>query len=174
MLNRRLPCPSVMAGCSSSYVVYAVHHHVLNYCSTVCSFYVTQVTPSHPSSAMQLSSAMTQTSPHFNVPLYYTMFQCTLAPAEGDDYTNSTFTVTFPSGAQSATFGIPIIDDMIFEGPEEFNLRIIIPQEAADIGVQPGMPIESLVRILDDEGMYVCICTVCILKWKDGLQLSLL
>ena len=46
---------------------------------------------------------------------------------------------------------------MIFEGPEEFNLRIIIPQEAADIGVKPGMPIESLVRILDDEGMYVYV-----------------
>ena len=45
---------------------------------------------------------------------------------------------------------------MIFEGPEEFNLRIIIPQEAADIGVGPGMPIESRVGILDDEGMYAC------------------
>ena len=56
---------------------------------------------------------------------------------------------------------------MIFEGPEEFGLRIIIPQEAADIGVQPGMPIESLVRILDDEGMYSIYAEV-----EDSLQLS--
>lgn len=77
------------------------------------------------------------------------------SPAEGEDYSGTTFPVSFPSGDQSATFEIPIIDDMVFEGPEEFNLRIIIPQAAADIGVEPGMPIVSLVRILDDEGMYV-------------------
>ena len=71
--------------------------------------------------------------------------------AVDEDYRGNRFEVTFPVGSQSVTFNIPIVNDTVFEGPEFFNLSIVVPQEAADIGVEPGIPIDAFVDITDDE-----------------------
>ena len=55
--------------------------------------------------------------------------------AVDEDYRGNRFQITFPVGSQSVTFDIPIVNDAECEGPEFFNLSIVIPQEAADIGV---------------------------------------
>nr|WNS50027.1 Na-Ca exchanger/integrin-beta4-like protein [Halisarca dujardinii] len=67
------------------------------------------------------------------------------------DYSERSFDLLFPAGATSVTFDIPIVDNEVFEGPEFFNLSIVIPQASVDIGVEPGMPIRAFVDILDDE-----------------------
>ena len=71
--------------------------------------------------------------------------------AVNEDYLGNRFQITFPVGSQSVTFDIPIVNDTVFEGQEFFNLRIVIPQEAADIGVEPGVPIDAFVDITDEE-----------------------
>ena len=40
------------------------------------------------------------------------------------DYTSGPYTVTFPAGQPIAIFNVPIIDDMILEGDENFMLTI--------------------------------------------------
>ena len=81
--------------------------------------------------------------------LLFSLFNTTAAVDE--DYRGNRYEVTFPVGSQSVTFDIPIINDTVFEGPEFFNLSIVIPQEAADIGVEPGVPIDAFVDITDDD-----------------------
>ena len=71
--------------------------------------------------------------------------------AVDEDYHGNRFEVAFPVGSQSVTFDIPIVNDAVFEGQEFFNLRIVIPQEAADIRVEAGVPIDAFVDIIDDE-----------------------
>ena len=43
------------------------------------------------------------------------------------DYRGNRFQITFPVGSQSVTFDIPIVNDAECEGPEFFNLSIVIP-----------------------------------------------
>ena len=74
-----------------------------------------------------------------------------ITAAVDEDYRGNRFEVTFPVGSQSVTFDIPIVNDTVFEGPEFFNLSIVVPQEAADMGVEPGIPIDAFVDITDDE-----------------------
>ena len=71
--------------------------------------------------------------------------------AVNKDYCGNRFQITFSVGSQSVTFDIPIVNDAECEGPEFFNLSIVIPQEAADMGVEPGIPIDAFVDIIDDE-----------------------
>ena len=71
--------------------------------------------------------------------------------AVNEDYRGNRSQITFPVGSQSVMFDIPIVNDAVCEGQEFFNLRIVIPQEAADIGVEAGVPIDAFVDITDDE-----------------------
>ena len=72
--------------------------------------------------------------------------------AVNEDYRGIRFEITFPAGSQSVPFDVPIVDDGVFEGLEFFNLSIMVPEEARNIGVEPGMPIKAFVDIIDDEG----------------------
>ena len=47
---------------------------------------------------------------------------------------------------------MPIVDDQIFEGPEEFTVELEIPPESAALYVVSGSPDPVPVKIEDDDG----------------------
>ena len=65
------------------------------------------------------------------------------------DYTSGPYTVTFPAGQTNATFNVPINDDNILEGNENFMLTInssLLPDD-----VLLGDPNQATVTIMDDD-----------------------
>ena len=64
------------------------------------------------------------------------------------DYNSGPYIVTFPAGDTTATFNVPITDDMIAEGNENFTLTI---NQALPDGVTRGDPFVATVNIVDDE-----------------------
>ena len=62
------------------------------------------------------------------------------------DYTSGPYTVTFPAGQTTATFNVPITDDMILEGIKNFMLTI---NQTLPTGVTRGTPGEATVTIYD-------------------------
>ena len=67
------------------------------------------------------------------------------------DYDSGPYTVTFPAGVTSASFSIPINNDTILEGNENFMLTI---NQTLPDGVTRGTPSEATVTIVDDDGKY--------------------
>ena len=67
------------------------------------------------------------------------------------DYGSGPYTVTFPAGMTSASFDIPINNDMISEGSENFTLTID-PSSLPPTGVSVGSPDQATVIIGDDDG----------------------
>ena len=66
------------------------------------------------------------------------------------DYTSGPYTVTFPAGQTTATFNVPINDDDILEGGEDFML--IINETSLPTNVTRGTPgEEATVTIVDDD-----------------------
>ena len=66
------------------------------------------------------------------------------------DYNSGPYPVTFPAGLTSVTFDIPITDDNILEGNENFTLTI--DQSSLPTNVNPGDPGEATVTIVNDDG----------------------
>ena len=64
------------------------------------------------------------------------------------DYTSGTYTVTFPAGVTMVAFDVPITDDMILEGNENFMLTI---NQTLPYGITRGTPPEATVNIVDDD-----------------------
>ena len=64
------------------------------------------------------------------------------------DYTSGPYTVTFAAGSTTATFNVPITDDMILEGNEDFMLTI---DPSLPDGVTRGTPSEATVTIVDND-----------------------
>ena len=67
-----------------------------------------------------------------------------------DDYGPGDYTVTFPAGATIVPFNIPIVDDNILEGNEDFDI-IIVPESLPD-DVTHGNPGRATVNIIDNGG----------------------
>ena len=65
------------------------------------------------------------------------------------DYTSGPYTVTFPAGQTTATLDVPIIDDNILEGDEDFILTI--NETSLPTDVTHGSPVEAIVTIVDDD-----------------------
>ena len=65
------------------------------------------------------------------------------------DYTSGPYTVIIPAGRTTATFDVPIIDDNILEGNEDFVLTIDVA--SLSTGVTHGSPGETTVTIVDDD-----------------------
>ena len=65
------------------------------------------------------------------------------------DYDSGPYTVTFPAGVTTATFNVPINDDNILEGNENFMLTI--NETSLPTGVTRGTPAEAIVTIVDDD-----------------------
>jgi len=68
--------------------------------------------------------------------------------AAGADYTATSGTLTIPAGQLSGTITVPILDDAVFEGDEDFSLTLSNPQ-----GATLGTPATSTITITDDEGL---------------------
>ena len=66
------------------------------------------------------------------------------------DYGSGPYTVTFPAGTTMVPFSVSIIDDMIFEGNENFTLTID-PTSLPPTGVSVGSPDQATVTIVDDD-----------------------
>ena len=66
------------------------------------------------------------------------------------DYTSGPYAVTFPAGQTTATFNVPITDDTILEGDENFML--IIDETSLPDDVTRGNPGEATVTIVGDDG----------------------
>jgi len=65
------------------------------------------------------------------------------------DYNSGPYTVTIPVGMTSVTFDVPINDDDIFEGDENFML--IIDLSSLPTGVNSSVPGEATVTIVNDD-----------------------
>ena len=61
----------------------------------------------------------------------------------------------------TANLVVDIIQDSITERTESFGVRIIIPEEAQQLGVTLGSPSELTVRIQDDDSKFVCAIKQC-------------
>ena len=71
---------------------------------------------------------------------------------EGVDYNSGPYTVTVPVGKTSVIFSVPINDDNVLEGDENFNLTI--DSAAPTNYVIIGNPHEASVIIVDDDGKH--------------------
>ena len=69
----------------------------------------------------------------------------------GVDYDSGIYNVVFPAGETSVPFDVPINDDDIYEGNEDFDLTII--RNTLPAGVTRGNPDSATVTIRDDDGM---------------------
>ena len=68
----------------------------------------------------------------------------------GVDYDSGIYNVVIPAGQTSVPFDVPINDDDILEGNEDFDLTII--RNTLPDGVTRGNPASATVTIVDDEG----------------------
>jgi len=66
------------------------------------------------------------------------------------DYNSRRYRVTFSAEVTSVTFYVPITDDSILEGNENFMLTI--DQSSLPTGVNRSDPGEATVTIVDNEG----------------------
>ena len=83
---------------------------------------------------------------------YNIIFIHVIPPLGGSDYEAVSQILTFRPDSRTVSVTIPLIDDDLNEGLEEFTLQLVLTDE------QLGMPDilrESTVRILDDEGTWV-------------------
>ena len=65
------------------------------------------------------------------------------------DYGSGPYTVTFPAGVTIVPFNIPINDDNIFEGNEDFMLTI--DPSSLPTGGTVGNPGQATVTIVDND-----------------------
>ena len=71
------------------------------------------------------------------------------------DYTSGPYAVTFPAGQTTATFNVPITDDMILEGDDSFTLTI--NETSLPTNVIRGIFGEATVTIVNDDGKSLSI-----------------
>jgi parallel beta-helix repeat protein len=65
----------------------------------------------------------------------------------GADYSNTSGTLNFAANQTTATFSVPILDDNLVEGPENFNVTLSAPSAGASLGA----PSTAVVTITDFE-----------------------
>jgi len=66
----------------------------------------------------------------------------------GVDYNSGPYNVMIPAGVTSVTFDVPITDDNILEGNENFMLTI--NQSSLPTGIICGIPDSATVTIVED------------------------
>ena len=76
----------------------------------------------------------------------------------GIDYDSGPFTVTIQAGQISSILTVPINDDNILEGNENFNVHI--NQHSLPIRVFVGDRDQATVTILDDDGKNNSFCII--------------
>ena len=83
------------------------------------------------------------------------------------DYTSGPYTVTFPAGQTTATFDVPINDDNILEGDEDFMLTI--DETSLPTDVTRGIPGKATVTIVDYDGKKIFLFNKCTTSKVKGL-----
>ena len=61
-------------------------------------------------------------------------------------------TITIPAGSSAADGVVAIINDAIYEGPDDFFLDLSVAQTFQDDGINEGSPLRATVEIEDDDG----------------------
>ena len=77
---------------------------------------------------------------------------------EGVDYVSGPYYVTFPAGIKLASFNVPIINDIVMENDENFNLTIdgsLLPR-----GFNIINHATCTVTIVDDDGNMQLRCSI--------------
>ena len=75
----------------------------------------------------------------------------------GADFQDVHYLVNFPDQAKEAGFTVTIVDDDIAECPEEFFLKLIIPENADRMGVIKGNLSNAKVVINDTDCEFTAI-----------------
>ena len=84
------------------------------------------------------------------------MTKCCIHYVAGVDYGMSSalvFNVTISAGSTSSSFSIDIINDMIHEANETFNIAIRLLPSCLSLSLGTS---SSTVMIIDDDGNYTC------------------
>ena len=87
------------------------------------------------------------------------MTKCCIHYVAGVDYAMSTalvFNITISAGSTSSSFSIDIINDMIQEDNETFNIAIRLLPSCLSLSLGTS---SSTVMIIDDEGIYSNKCS---------------
>ena len=61
-------------------------------------------------------------------------------------------TITIPAGSSAGDGVVAIINDTIYEGPEDFFLDLSVAQIFQDDGINERSPLRATVEIEDDDG----------------------
>ena len=93
----------------------------------------------------------------------------------GVDYSSGPYTVTFPAGATSASFDVPINDDSTLESDEQFTITIDPSSLPRRVSVtNPG---QAVITITDNDGEWIVLICItqllvisCMTKLKSDLQ----
>ena len=80
------------------------------------------------------------------------MTKCCIHYVAGVDYNMSTALVTISAGSTSSSFSIDIINDMIQEDNETFNIAIRLLPSCLSLSLGTS---SSTVLIIDDEGIAI-------------------
>ena len=74
-------------------------------------------------------------------------------------------TITIPAGRSAGDGVVAIINDTIYEGPEEFFLDLSVAQTFQEVGINEGSPLRATVEIEDDDGEKECfaICSITVI-----------
>ena len=75
-------------------------------------------------------------------------------------------TITIPAGSSAGDGVVAIINDTIYEGPENFFLNLSVAQTFQDDGINEGSPLRATVEIEDEDGENECfaICSSLLLS----------
>ena len=76
-----------------------------------------------------------------------------------NDYQSGVYNVTLAAEMNSVIVNIPIKEDMILEGKEQFMLTILSVSPQG--GVIIGSPVEATVTIMDNDGKHFTDCSTC-------------
>ena len=88
------------------------------------------------------------------------MTKCCIHYVAGVDYAMSSaliFNVTISAGSTSSSFSIDIINDMIQEDSETFNIAIRLLPSCLSLSLSTS---SSTVMITDDDGNYTCALVI--------------
>ncbi len=65
-------------------------------------------------------------------------------------------TITIPAGSNASDGVVAIINDAIYEGPEDFFLNLSVAQTFQAVGINEGSPLRATVEIEDEDGENEC------------------
>ena len=65
-------------------------------------------------------------------------------------------TITIPAGSNASDGVVAIINDAIYEGPEDFFLNLSVAQTFQAVGINEGSPLRATVVIEDEDGENEC------------------